>query len=259
MAPITTSQQITTIIAIAGFLFSFSTTIAAILRTRKQDIQTSRKELRELLERLIAIPREKIDATKKYMGDEAALFAFDQICNQENTLLSRQAAEVAKRLGSKYVSATEYLSIGYALQRAYNLQGAREFLELASNSATDFNDKIAAIRTLGYIYYTLGKPEDGRARFHEASQIFNNYPAYDQFTKVSTNIQTQLNWSFAEASVHSMSAAAEHLDQAEAFVHDLPYSPGTEGWKMQVAQARQQFERSKMSGVVQPFSQSQIP
>lgn len=192
MAAITTSQQITTIIAVAGFLFSFSTTIAAIFRTRKEDIQASRKELRELLERLIAIPRESIDAAKKY-GYGGALAAYDQIDNQENTLLSRQAAEVAKRLGSNYVSATEYISIGFALRSAFNLQGAQEFLELASNTAVDFNDKIAAIRTMANIDFLLGRPEHGRARYREGIQIFSEFPAYDQYTQITTNIETQLH------------------------------------------------------------------
>ena len=241
-----------TTISLIALLVSSGTTFVTYIRTYKQDIQENRRELRTLLERLIAIPREKIEFTKRYAGDRDALFAFDQICNQENTLLSRQAAEVARRLKSKYVSATEYLSIGFALQRAYNLQGAKEFLELASASAADFNDKIAAVRTLAYVYFLMGKPEDGRAKYREAVQIFSEYQGYDQYTQFTTNIQTELNWSNAEASVNYRPAAIEHLDRAEELVNSMPAGFDNDGWRAQVAQARRQFDRMQNRPVATP-------
>ncbi len=247
-----------TTISLIALLVSSGTTFVTYIRTYKQDIQDNRRELRTLLERLIAIPREKIEFNQKHAGDREALFAYDQICNQENTLLSRQAAEVARRLKSKYVSATEYLSIGFALQRAYNLQGAKEFLELASKSATDFNDKIAAIRTLAYIYFLLGKPEDGRAKYREAVQIFSEYQGYDQYTQFTTNIQTELNWSNAEASINYKPAAIEHLERAEELVNVLPPGFDNDGWRMQVAQARQQFNRMQTKGSKAPASNNPL-
>ncbi len=261
--------QAATTFSIISLVFS----IASNVRTYKQDIRDDRRELRTLLERLVAIPREKLEASTKYAGNRDALFAFDQICNQENTLLSRQAAEIARRLkgkqegrfakhpttekdkrrASKYVSATEFLSVAFALQGAYNLQGAKEFLQLAADYAVDFNDEIAALRTLGYIEFLLGRPEDGRAKYREASQIFSKYPAYDQYTQISTNVQTELNWATAEASVNYLPAVHEHLDRAESLVNTMPYSPGAEGWKLQVAQAQQQFSRLNPAATIKPF------
>ena len=261
--------------AITISLASLAISAGNAYRTYRQDIHEDRKELRTLLQRLVAIPREKIDATTKYAGNREALFAFDQICNQENTLLSRQAAEIARRLKkkqegflgrlrrlrvgrypAKYVSATEFLSIGFALQGAYNLQGALEFLQYAVDYSVDFNDEIAALRTLGYINFLLNLPDTGRQKYRAASQIFGKYPAYDQYTQATANIQTELNWATAEASINDLRAVYEHLDRAEALVNAMPYSPGAEGWKVQVAQARHNFTRPQapqQPSVVSPF------
>ncbi len=128
------AMQTATLISVIALGFSFGTTAVSLRRTYMQDIQSARQELRGLLERLISIPRENLETMKKYVGDRNTLFSFDQMYNQENTLLSRQAAEIARRLPQRLVSATEHLAIAFALQRAYNLDGAREFLVLAEGA-----------------------------------------------------------------------------------------------------------------------------
>jgi tetratricopeptide (TPR) repeat protein len=260
-----------TTISLIALMVSSGTTFVTYIRTYKQDIQDDRRELRQLLERMIAIPREQLEITKKYASDRGTIIAFDQICNQENSLLSRQAAEVARRLKTKgngwrsrlrkpgtsrYVSATEYLSIGLALQRAYNLQGAQEFLQLAASSAVDFNDEIAALRYLGHIYFALGKPEDGRNTFRQASQIFSRYRDYDQFTQFNANIQTEINWAYSEASFSFKSNAGQHLDRAEELIRTAPDGFDADNWKMQIDQSRQQLSRGRpptQTGAPKPF------
>jgi len=59
--------------------------------------------------------------------------------NQENTFLVRSAAELAKKLSRKWVSATDITPSQFALQAAYDIAGADQFLNYAIYAEPDFN------------------------------------------------------------------------------------------------------------------------
>lgn len=62
-------KNISTILSILALIFSFGTTFVSYSRTKSLDIQSQRVELRGLLQRLAALPRENVEITKKYSGD----------------------------------------------------------------------------------------------------------------------------------------------------------------------------------------------
>lgn len=80
-------KNISTIISLIALFFSFGTTFVSYNRTQIQDIQDRRVELRGLLQRLSTLPRENLEATKKYAGDPASASSIYGLINQENTLL----------------------------------------------------------------------------------------------------------------------------------------------------------------------------
>ncbi len=77
-------------------------------------------------------------------------------------MLARQAAQIIKALPKEVVSATEYYETAIALQNSYNLSGAKQFLQLAIDNATDFNDEIGAIRASAALEFVTGQPQAGR-------------------------------------------------------------------------------------------------
>ena len=101
-------KNVSTIISFAALAFSFGTTYVSYRRAETQDIQSMRQELRGILQRLAALPKENLDISKRYKEDPAAISLASGFINQENTLLSRQAAEIARKLPKDKVSATEY-------------------------------------------------------------------------------------------------------------------------------------------------------
>lgn len=229
-------------VSILALLFSFGTTFVSYRRAEAQDVQSTRQELRGLLQRLAILPRENVENSKKYSADPAAMTAIGGFINQENALLARQAAELAKRLPQRAISAAEYYSVAVALQSAYDLAGAVEFLELIPDKTTDFNTEIAALRMKASMHFAHGSPESGRVEFQKALDIFSKYPSYDAFTRVSTNIWTELGWASAEASYYgAQSTASQHIDSAERLLASIPSSPGATSLASQVAQARQLF------------------
>ena len=63
------------------------------------------------LQRLEVGPKEKVETRKKYADDPGSINLVGGFINQENALLARQAAELAKRLPGNLVSGTEYYAI----------------------------------------------------------------------------------------------------------------------------------------------------
>ncbi len=161
--------------------------------------------------------------------------------NQENSLLARQPAELARQLPEGTVSGAEYYSVAVALQNAYDLAAASEFLNYAISTAKDFDIEIAAIRTSANLQLVQGHPESGRVEYQRALDIFSKYPGYDPYTRASTNVWTELAWSVAEANSGHIPLARQHVENAEALVNGLPRSPGADMLRAQVSQTKNNF------------------
>jgi hypothetical protein len=243
-------RDMSTVISITALAFSFGTTFVSYHRTEMQDIQASRQELRGILQRLSAIPRENLEAAKRYAGDQSSIAGVSQLYNQECTMLSRQAAEIVKRLPKNLVSGTEYYAIAIAFQSSYNLSAAKEFLTLAMGVANNFNDEIGAIRSSANLDFITGQPQEGRILYQQALNIFAKYPNYDPYTIASTNIYTELFWGGSEAGIGEMQLATQHADNAERIVEGLPASMGSDGLRAQIEQTRQQMTRAISAGAV---------
>jgi hypothetical protein len=227
-------MQASTIIALLALAFSFGTTMVSYVRTKAQDVQALRKELRDILQRLSAIPRENLDASKKYAGDQNTIMAISQLYGQENALLSRQAAEILRKLPKSMISATEYSEVAMTLQNDSNLASAREFYTLACENAKGLNDEITAIRSLANLDFLTGQPQAGRVKYQQALDVFSKYPGYDQYTQVTTHVLTEFFWSQAEANSAQLSLALQHIDNARKLLATLPPGPGTAAFFKQV-------------------------
>lgn len=234
-------RNISILLSVIALLFSFGTTYVSYRRTAMQDIQNSRQELRGLLQRLSALPKENVDIRRKYVDDPASMNLVGGFINQENALLARQAAELARKIPSDLVSGTEYYAIAIALQNSYDLSGAEEFLRYSAQASKDFNTEIAALRFTANLQFVQGRPEAGRVEYQKALNIFSKYPGYDPYTKTSTNVWTELAWAFSEAGVGALSFAHQHVENAKALVNALPRSPGGDMLNAQVSQAEMQF------------------
>jgi tetratricopeptide (TPR) repeat protein len=249
-------KNVSTLLSIIALLFSFGTTYVSDRRIAAQDIQSTRQELRGLLQRLVALPKENVDAKTKYQGDAASGALVSSFINQENSLLARNASELARKLPAKSVSATEYYAIAVALQNSYDLTGAQEFLNYSINASPDFNTEIAALRMLAAMRFIQSSPEAGRVEYQKALNIFSKYPQYDPFTKTSTNVWTELSWAFSEANNNSFSIASQHIENAEGLLATLPNSPGVNMLRAQVSQARTQVSSGKPP--INPATASQL-
>jgi hypothetical protein len=234
-------RNVSTLIAVLALLFSFGTTYVSYRRTEAQDVQSTRQELRGLLQRLAALPKENLELAKRYKDDPGAVNFAGSLISQEITLLSRQAAELAKKLPKGTVSATEYYAIGVGFQTTYNFKSEKEFLDLSIENAKDFNDEIAALRTSANLEFIGGHPEAGRVEYQKALNIFAKYQGYDTYTINSTDIWTELSWASSEAGIGKGMLADQHVANAEAALANLLPSPGSQMLRSQILQEKTQI------------------
>lgn len=234
-------QNMSTVLAVVALLFSFGTTYVSYRRTALQDVLSTRQDLRGLLQRLAALPKENVEIQKTYSGDAIVMGQISGLINQENSFLARQAAELAKRLPDEMLTAGEYHAIAVALQNAYDLKGAAEFIRSsirAADIARDFNTEISAVRVMANLLFIQGHPESGRVEYQKALDIFSKYPDYDPFTRSATHIWTELSWAISEANAGYFPLAKQHVGNAEGHLAGLPPSPGVERLNDQISQTR---------------------
>jgi tetratricopeptide (TPR) repeat protein len=193
-----------TLIALLALVFSFGTTYVSDRRTSAQDIENQRAELRALLQRIVLLPRENLENAQKYANDANTQRFLSASLNQENSFLLRQAVEIAKKLPRDRISAAELYTIAVALENSYDLDSSMQFLDLALQSATTFNDEIGALRDKASLLFMTGKPEAGRVEYQKALDIFSKYPTFNTFTKNSTHIWTEISWASSERSLGFM-------------------------------------------------------
>jgi hypothetical protein len=165
-------KDISTILSVVALIFSFSTTYVSYRRTEAQDIQSTRQELRGLLQRLAALPKENVENSLKYPHDPGQVGYLGSMIVQEDAILARQAAELARKLPAKTITAPEYYGIATALGYSYEIEPEREFLKLCEENAKDFATELAALRAFAVLEFNTGNPAQGRVKYQQAVAIF---------------------------------------------------------------------------------------
>jgi hypothetical protein len=224
-------KNIPTIISTIALLFSFGTTYVSYQRTKQQDVHALRAELRILLQRLSAIPKDDVEIRQKYSLLPAAVSLLSGYNAQEHSLLSRQAAEIIRRLPKEQVSAVELTSVGRALLSIDN-ETADTFLTRAAEVATSLTEEVTALRTHGHLLFTIGKLDEGRVLFRKAFALQAKYKNYDPMT----HVQTELAWTGSEHMVGQRERVQERLKSVDEYLAALPAGPVKEMAQAQLNQ-----------------------
>lgn len=230
-----------TLISVAALVFSLGTTVVSGWHTTEQDTHNLRTELRGLLQRLAALPKESAEIYEKYKNDPVLLNNLSGMLNEENVILSRQADELLKRLPKDQVSATDYIAVSGALANSRMFDTALVDLKRALAVASPvLDDEVGALRTLAALEMNLGKTGEARGHWQQVADIFGKdvYRGYDQFTKLFTNATTELNWATSEMAVGNWDVVQQHLGKAEQLANGLPNAPPAQVLRASIAQVK---------------------
>lgn len=234
-------------ISISALLFSFGTTLVSYERTKVQDIQALKSELRIVLQRLAQLPTQQFELSKKYKGDENAIGFLASQINQESTLLAKQSASIASKIPPELITSAEYSSVALALQNSYQIGDALRYLELALKTSESVNDEVAALRGIANLYFISGQPELGRVKYQETLNVFSKYKGHNQFVQKSTHIWTYRFWANSEAGMNRLDLANQKLDEAKKLVSTIPLSPGRNTLEKQIQQTRDDLNAASTS------------
>jgi tetratricopeptide (TPR) repeat protein len=211
------------------------------LHTRQQDIQEARSELRTLIQRLDRIPIENTEEMNKYADDAGMRASISALFNNENSMAAQQASDIIDRIPGN-VGAAEYLNIANALIQSGISDKALKLYPKGLKIANDANDEVNLLRSYGYMLIATGDPENGRAQYRTALNIFQKYPTSNSYMIESYHFMTEKGWANAEALIHQCGYARSHVAQAE--IHLTALAPGsmTDQYRAQLNQVRQQLD-----------------
>jgi hypothetical protein len=208
------------LISLFAFLFSFGTTVFSYMQAREQEIHNARVELRGLLQRLSALPKENIEVTHAYT-DSFAIGQLSGLLQQENALLAKQAAEVMKAIPDR-VTSSEYILVATAFNNSSLQDDSLAMINAAEKVVQDANDGVTVYRMQGGLLFTAGNVEGGRASYQKAVDIFNTYPSTTTFFKTTTQALTEVYWAQNELLRNQCDAARLHMERAKEQADQIP-------------------------------------
>jgi len=217
----------TIIVAVLTLAFSIWVNQGSAERLAEQDRHAARAELRELLQRLQALPVQNFQNERTYADDPAARSFLGGAIQGETTLLAQQAADLIEELQGA-AGADEYA------QAAAALTNAGLFLE-ADSLITDGLAVVDSAPTLAgllrqgaIIRFARGDVDGGRARWQEALDVFDRFPDEPPYTQASSLSFTESSWAYNEILAGNCVEAAEHLVRARDHARTLTTSPWVE-------------------------------
>jgi hypothetical protein len=190
-------KEASTIIAALAIVFSFGTAMASYLQVDSQNRRAARGELRGIIQRLVALPKENAETLKTYKDDAVVLNGLLSSINQEYVLLSGQAVELANRIPND-ISAPEYVSIAQALINQGITTQVPIFLDTGLKVSKDITSELALLRNYGNYLFMTGNINGGRKKYQEAMSIFGKYSVSNQYFIESSNAYTEIVWANSE-------------------------------------------------------------
>lgn len=205
-------RDIGLLIAMFAFLFSLGTTVFSYYQARQQDIHNSQVELRGLIQRLNAIPKDEIDIARTYTDSSVAAQLSSSLVD-ENRLLALQADQIISGIPDS-ISSSEYIPVALALRNASLFDESGRLVNLAIQRMQNADERVIAYRFQGQLRFASGDIAGGRASFGQALNIFERYPTTSAYYKSTTNALTETDWAQSEALQGQCREASTHQQNA---------------------------------------------
>jgi hypothetical protein len=210
--------QIPIIVSIVALLFSFSTTYVAFKKAEIEEIKNSRTELRGLLQRLSELPIQTLNYGAMYAQDSMRKQAISGLITQENSILSEQAAEVARKLPPDYITAAEYYALAVGLSNSYDIETALMFYSRAATMTKNLNIAGASLRGIAQLLFAQNKMEESRNKYREAMELSEKMASKTDFEKTYNRIMTLVAWAGTEAAAGNTDEAEQLLEIVESIL-----------------------------------------
>jgi hypothetical protein len=206
-------------ISVVALAFSAFTHYTSEARIERQDRHAARAELRSLIQRLQALPRESVEISRKYKNDPDAHTRLLSAIATERHILGQQAVELVRELKGD-VTATEYYAIVDNFLTANQHAGLEELVADGLAVAKDAGSEVTLLRQAARLRFSGGDPAGGRAIFAEALKVFEKYPGHIPAYVALQHAQTHARWAAAERTVGDCVEAWRHITLAQGYDAD---------------------------------------
>jgi hypothetical protein len=224
-------KQAASIVAVLALLFSFGTTAVSSYKTHQDAFANKRAELRLLIQRMSALPRENVELTAQYKDQPLVAAQMSGTVNQENMVIASQAQELINQIPD-HVAPAEYLTVGRALAASGGYSEAKRLFEGAKDKAVkgpSAIDEVEAYRALAAYNFMVGEVNMGRENYENAMRVFENRqsqienpPVEAREFVIATNVMTGMGWTQSEAYVGECEKAKNQLEGTKAIFAELP-------------------------------------
>lgn len=190
-------QRVSTVVAVIALSFSLVTTVMSFMRTADQDLRAQQVEVRSLIQRLMALPKENLDLLTRYEDTQQSIMLSSAV-NTENQVLLQHAVSIVEQIPDM-ISAVEYYAIADSLTGAGKIDVATKYYLRALDEALDRETAVAAYRSLAMVAYQAGDFAGSRRMIDHALGIFDS----DRFEHIEnpppvyrdwTHLQTHMLW-----------------------------------------------------------------
>jgi hypothetical protein len=228
------------VVSVVAVAFTIFTSIGAETRITRQDQHAARAELRGLIQRLQALPKERFEISRVYASDAPARNYLGGQITGEMIVLGQQAAELIQQLDGD-VGAQEYAATAFALAEGGQWVRAEELLDQGLGFATDALSEATLLRQLAGGRFVAADIDDGRAAYAQALRVFEKYPDPNAIFVASTHGYTEAFWAVSELGQGNCSEAWSHVQAADAIVASMnDLAPA----KIEVASARARVQQT---------------
>lgn len=246
MQPKAWYKEASTIIAALAVVFSLGTAMASYIQVDSQNKRAARGELRGIIQRLIALPKENAETLTTYKNNAVVLNILSSNINLEYVLLSSQAVELVNRIPND-ISAPEYVSISQALINQGVMTQVPIFLDAGLKVSKDINSELALLRSYGNYLFLTGDINGGRKKYQSATNIFGKYSVTNQYFIESSNAHTEIAWANSEYTQGKCQQAKKLLKTALERTLKLPQGDWTDNLKGQVTFSQNYMEKNSQS------------
>ncbi len=222
------------LVSVLALGFAFYTNHEAENRVSREEQHAQRAELRSLIQRLSALPKENFQLRQKNPSEWRQLSGPIQ---RETLILARQSSELIHELAGR-VTSEEYVAVAFALSSAGQTVESEELTEEGLKAGPkDAAGEATLLRQLGNLRYANGDPKGGRERFAQAMEVYERYPMENRSAVANNATFTEIDWSETELSHRQCSEAWQHIMAAKKF-------DSTNAWRSVIENAERGIVRT---------------
>jgi hypothetical protein len=207
-------RNVSVLVSIVAVLFSSGATLFSYQQAGEQAAHDLRTELRGIILRLSALPKENAALYAKYSDNPSVAQQLGGSITEETLVLAKQGAELIDRIGHD-ATATEFYSVAYAFSRAGLTQQSIELLREGLTRTQDAVERVTLLRSYGYQLFAAGDPKGGRQQYVSALKVYKTFPEKNKVTVANSQAFTHLYWAQVELGANQCSRARNHIDLAE--------------------------------------------